>query len=376
MMGEPHSPSRLKLLLQQRHLQTHAAFCVEYDKTAKVLEERLVGSHPSRAQFHRWLSGAVKGRPHPYHCRVLETMFPDWTIDQLFQPWDHSERALRAASQGLAGRNIGQLLAAVDTSLSAPDASPVMWGRDDGHPRKPGSVNVLPSPVSAHMAGMPDGEVSQRVGRKLVELSRMLRLSDAESGQLAGLAGHVVELELALSIDISKNGQAHLLYEHDLVNFSDKPLSRMPREVWFQYTDAPITIEPAASNERRIVIQRIHDTGTLAKFAFRISPPLQPGERTTARYTCSGGSFRDRLYWRQAMPRYTRHYTLSLCHRGAGPLTECTGIIEHQDGAETSVTSGLLWDYDGDDVTVTLAADYLRPGEVAELRWDISRAGS
>jgi len=184
----------------------------------------------------------------------------------------------------------------------------------------------------------------------------------------------LVGLELGLSIDIARDGSARVLYQHDLVNLNEKPLSRVTREVWFQYVDTSITITPTQHNDRRIVIQRIHDAGSLAKFAFKISPPLQPGERTTVRYLCEGGSFRDALYWHEFMTRYTRHYTFTLRHQGIGKLTDCTAVIEHSDGSETSVTEGLLWDYDGDDVTVTAAVDYLRPGQTVELRWDADRA--
>jgi hypothetical protein len=165
-----------------------------------------------------------------------------------------------------------------------------------------------------------------------------------------------------------------VLYQHDLVNLNEKPLGRVTREVWFQYVDSSITITPTQHNDRRIVIQRIHDAGSLAKFAFKISPPLKPGERTTVRYLCEGGSFRDALYWRESMTRYTRHYTLTLSHQGIGKLTDCTAVIEHSDGSESTATEGLLWDYDGDDVTVTAAVDYLRPGQNVELRWDADRA--
>ncbi len=46
------------------------------------------------------------------------------------------------------------------------------------------------------------------------------------------------------------------------------------------------------------------------------------------------------------------------------------GHVEHPDGSEASVTEGLLWDYDDHGVSLTLAADYLRPGQTVELRWD------
>lgn len=140
----------------------------------------------------------------------------------------------------------------------------------------------------------------------------------AAARRLAGLAGHVVELELGLDIDIARDGSARVLYQHDLVNLNEKPLGRVTREVWFQYVDTSIAISPTQHNDRRIVIQRIHDAGLLAKFAFKISPPLQPGERTTVRHLCEGGSFRDALYWREFMARYTRHYTFTLSHQGSG----------------------------------------------------------
>jgi hypothetical protein len=182
-----------------------------------------------------------------------------------------------------------------------------------------------------------------------------------------------VELELNLTINIDRDGKAQVLYQHDLMNLSDKPLSRMPREVWFKHTHAPITITPTQHNDRRIVIQRIHDAGSLAKFAFKVSPPLQSSERTTVRYVCGGGLFSDELYWRQVMPRYTRHYTFTLNHQGIGRLADCTATVEHPDGSETYVTEGLRWNYNGADVTVTLVVDYLRPMETVELRWDVDR---
>lgn len=76
--------TRLKTVLQQQHLQTHSAFCREYDKIAATIDPDLVGSAPKRSQFHRWLSGDVKGLPYPHHCRVLEKMLPGHTAIELF----------------------------------------------------------------------------------------------------------------------------------------------------------------------------------------------------------------------------------------------------------------------------------------------------
>ena len=59
----------LRALLRQRHW-SYSAFCTEYDKAAKTIDSGLKGSWPSRAQFHRWLSGDLRGLPYPDACRV------------------------------------------------------------------------------------------------------------------------------------------------------------------------------------------------------------------------------------------------------------------------------------------------------------------
>jgi hypothetical protein len=78
----------LKVLLRQRHLQGHPAFNREYDKVAAAIDKALVGTGPGKAQFYRWLAGELIGLPYAHHCRVLEGMFPDWTAEQLFQPYN------------------------------------------------------------------------------------------------------------------------------------------------------------------------------------------------------------------------------------------------------------------------------------------------
>jgi hypothetical protein len=76
----------LKVLLREKHWQNYSTFCAEYDKAAHRIDPDLAGRHPSRAQLHRWLTGAVRSLPYADHCRVLEEMFPGWTAEQLFQP--------------------------------------------------------------------------------------------------------------------------------------------------------------------------------------------------------------------------------------------------------------------------------------------------
>ncbi len=80
----------LKVLLKTRHLQTYSAFAREYRKVAGKLDRALANTEPSKAQFYRWLSGELINMPHSQHCRVLETMFPDWNVEQLFQPYSGS----------------------------------------------------------------------------------------------------------------------------------------------------------------------------------------------------------------------------------------------------------------------------------------------
>src|ERR1700761_7510197 len=82
----PEQAIMLKVLLRERHWQNYSTFCAEYDKAAAKIDSDLAGSYPSRAQLHRWLSGALRSLPYPDHCRVLEEMLPGWTADQLFQP--------------------------------------------------------------------------------------------------------------------------------------------------------------------------------------------------------------------------------------------------------------------------------------------------
>lgn len=81
-------PIVLKVLLQHRHLQTHSTFCREYDRVAAEIDRTLQGGWPSKAQFYRWLSGDLVGLPYADHCRILEGMFPDWKVNQLFQAHD------------------------------------------------------------------------------------------------------------------------------------------------------------------------------------------------------------------------------------------------------------------------------------------------
>jgi len=337
-------PIQLKLLLQQRHLQTYGTFRREYDKAARAIDEdELVGTAPSRAQLYRWLSGDLKGLPYPHHCRVLEKMFPGRTAAQLFGP---CEPPANGAEHQPA--DIGHLFELIAAGLSEPGAAPPVWGADGSERQAPGdqfaeaNQAAVPAAVSSH-AGPGIGSELKEVGQRLLTVGKARRLPPSELEQLARLAGTIVELDLKIDIDIASDGQAILTYRHELLNMSGKPLTKMARELWFEHPAGPLAITPASEADHRVVIQRVHETGNLVKFACQVSPPIRPGEVGVVGYACEGARFLDDHYWREALRRYTRHLTIRLRHRGGGQLTVCTAVEEHADGSENSATEELMW---------------------------------
>jgi hypothetical protein len=366
------SPVRLKALLQERHWQTYRTFRQEYDKAARAVDPALAGTAPSRAQLDRWLSGKLKGLPYPDHCRVLEKMFHGWTAGQMFEECADGDAGLSGpaeASQQSASGDAGGLVQVIEKRLDEPQAGDIDWGSTQEKPPVPRGSLVAAVSGAADTGAISDD--ARQLARRLLELRQLRRLDARETRQIAGLAGYVVELSETLEVSIDSGGGAHVAYNIDLLNLGSEPLTRVVRELWFEVTRGPLAIVPARDCERRVTIQRIHDTSNLAKFAFQISPPLRQGESTRVGYTCDGGAFGDRYYWRQAMPRYTRQYTLRVRQQKASLLT-CTATEEYPDGSETSANEGLTWDYDNDDVILTLTRDYLRPNQAVTLRWEVT----
>ncbi|MFR9751879.1 hypothetical protein ACL02S_12690 [Nocardia sp. 004] len=86
----------LKILLAERHLKSHPDFLAAYDSYAAQLDPPIPpGYGPAKAQYYQWLSGRMVGLPRNYHCRVLEQMFPGWTIEELFQTADSATPGTR-----------------------------------------------------------------------------------------------------------------------------------------------------------------------------------------------------------------------------------------------------------------------------------------
>lgn len=147
-MSEPEIT--LKVLIRQRHI-SYDSFCREWDRIAKDVDGALKGGYPGHAQYYRWLRGQLAGkRPYPDACRMLEAMFPGWTVDNLFSPYtgeiqDPAESPVPSDSLALAeDQNLdmerrkllqelfgaGTLAAPGDSSVTAPpqvELSGVWW---------------------------------------------------------------------------------------------------------------------------------------------------------------------------------------------------------------------------------------------------------
>jgi hypothetical protein len=114
----------------------------------------------------------------------------------------------------------------------------------------------------------------------------------------------------------------------------------------------------------------------LSKFTCHISPGIPPGDVATISYFCRGGQFVHDHYWRQAIPRYTRHLTLTIRHHGVHMLLNCTAIEEQADGSEVSVIEDLVCADDDGAALITVTRGYLQPSQAVTLRWEVSRASS
>ncbi|MGH3669696.1 MAG: hypothetical protein ACRDSH_03525 [Pseudonocardiaceae bacterium] len=242
-------PVVLKVLLQNRHLQTHRAFCREYDRVAAKADPTLRGGWPSKAQFYRWLSGELVGLPYPDHCRVLESMFPGWKVDQLFQlhdggidfipePTGPQKAASTVHPPSSADQNstgITAVLRSIEQGLESPAVGQAGWGS-----HLPSKSRTISSPKTTFplTVGLPGPEVeeapAQRIARSLAAVSKRLRLPETEVAQLAKLAGHVVELDLTCSIDIDNAGWSTVTCSHQLLNLTNRPIKRLMTELWFE----------------------------------------------------------------------------------------------------------------------------------------------
>ncbi|HET6954881.1 MAG TPA: DUF5919 domain-containing protein [Acidimicrobiales bacterium] len=132
------SPPRtvLAVLLTRHNLHRFGMFRARYEEIARELDRSLVATSPSRAQWHRWMTGDLKRLPYVNHCRVLEAMLPGWRADQLFAPADSMTDAEmvcvdKSVLAHPAARAPGANQARIDSSGPYADVTAVFASRTD-----------------------------------------------------------------------------------------------------------------------------------------------------------------------------------------------------------------------------------------------------
>lgn len=195
-------------------------------------------------------------------------------------------------------------------------------------------------------------------------------------GLRARLADSVVELDLRIEVEVDKEGWGHLTYRHHVLNLTDRPLTRFARELWFEHGEGPLEIEALPGGKHTVGIERIHDAGTLAKFACRLSPPVPPMGTAKILYRCRGGRFTEAHYWRQAITRYTLRMSIDVRQDGVARLVDCSAIEEHPDGAKQAIDELVRWSHDGSEAHVGLVREELRPNQFVTLHWEVVREGA
>lgn len=193
---------------------------------------------------------------------------------------------------------------------------------------------------------------------------------------LARTSDSVVENDLRIVIEIADNGQSNVTYLHDMLNLSKLPLTRLRRDLWFEKTSGSLNVIPVQQDDHGVMIQPIHCTPSMAKFACQIFPAVQPGESVSFGYQCANGVFIGAYYWRETITRFTRQFKLQVTQSGVERLAACSATVEHPDGRENSAAEDLAWRTDDNSVTLSLQQEFLQPNHAVALRWDIERRTS
>lgn len=113
-------PTLLAALLEDKGWQRYGTFRAAYEKAARSLDRQHGSSAPSRAQFHRWLTGDLRGLPYTDHCRVLEHMLAGYSVAQLFKPCPNG---IPAPARSLATASLSPMSAAGTADIAAVFAS-------------------------------------------------------------------------------------------------------------------------------------------------------------------------------------------------------------------------------------------------------------
>lgn len=291
-------------------------------------------------------------------------MFPGFTAAQMFSPAETDEDVTTASTTTLSKPD---LLTSVKNGLEVPDSPHPSWRKGGYDP----SPRILGHPTTE---SGPHGAIAEHLAQSLMTLSKSMHYSDPEIAVLGKIAGNIVFLKMKCSIDIEPDGWALVTYNHQVLNLTSRPVARMTREQWFETTSGPLRIEPHPNSNRKVYIQRIHDTPNMSKFACQFSPAIEPGEIATFAFTSRGGRFVHDHYWRQSVPYYTRYFTQIIRHRGVSMLVNCTAIEEQLDGSELSAIEDLVGNVEDGDALITVSREYLQPHQAVTVRWEVSRA--
>ncbi len=205
---------------------------------------------------------------------------------------------------------------------------------------------------------------------RLLTLGQVERLMPEEIADLSNWTGTVIDLCLTIDLTIAADRLATVTYRYHSLNLTDRPVTRAPRDLWFQHSRGKLLLSALPESDRNVTIQRLHTADNMAKFACQFSPAIEPGETTRFAYTCSGGEFREDYYWRQTIARYTREYTLNVRHCGLKRLGGFNATEDLTDGAEVVAQQSVAWHYEGEDVVMTFTRDHLHPAQNATLRWE------
>jgi transcriptional regulator with XRE-family HTH domain len=197
-----------------------------------------------------------------------------------------------------------------------------------------------------------------------------------EWAKLTEASDSAIENDLRIVIEINEEGYSEVYYYHEVKNLSSVPLTRIRRDLWFEKTGSQLVVTAIPTASHRLMIQPIHFTATLAKFACQIMPAVQPGSSASFGYKCTGGLFLGEYYWREVVTRYTRRFSIEVKQRGISRLVGCNASVEHPDGRENSAAEELTWRDDDNSIVLNLRQEFLLPNHALALRWDIERRAS
>jgi hypothetical protein len=203
----------LKALIRQRHM-SYEAFCREWDRVSKNIDDAMKGRYPGHAQYYRWLRGDLANkRPYPDACRMLEAIFPGWSVDRLFSPYNDeamrpAQSSGQAGTQGLEARTGDSVNAAKFADLAA-----AYVGRAEFMSETPlfelleSATLVRASGVSLNLLTQhyPDAHIRRLVASgaqfKLMFLnpdSEAMRLREKEEAYPPGFLGGLTEMNMKI----------------------------------------------------------------------------------------------------------------------------------------------------------------------------------